>query len=83
MLYRCKCNAVSSPKIATHAGDFKSMKFHQDPTNPKEMICDDCFKALQEVNEDWLDAEEDQDLFWSDFDDDWDEEEHEDDADED
>ena len=57
------------------------MKFHADPINPREMICDDCFKALQEVNEDWLDQDEDQELYWEDFE--YDEGENEDDADED
>ena len=60
------------------------MKFHQDPTNPKEMICDDCFKALQEVNEDWMDQEDDDDYFAG-YNDEWDleEEEPRDDTDED
>lgn len=81
MPYRCRCNNVSSPKIATNPGDFQSMKFHADPINPNEMICDDCFKAHQEINEDWLDAEEDDlDLFWGD---EQDEAEVSDDSDED
>lgn len=54
-LFRCQCNAVSSPEIATNPGDYKSMKFHQDPNDPNQMICDDCFQAEEEVNSEWMD----------------------------
>lgn len=52
------------------------MKFHPDPNNPKEMICDDCFNALEDVKADWQDDDDygvDDDWFWDDDNDDYDE----------
>ena len=31
------------------------MKFHTDPNNPNEMICDDCYQALEDINSEWMD----------------------------
>lgn len=52
------------------------MKFHQDPNNPNEMICDDCFQALEDINFEWQD--EDEFAHWDPFGDDDYEEDNED-----
>lgn len=57
------------------------MKFHQDPNNPGEMICDDCHQALEDINSEWMDRDDED---WLDLYDDWEEgdEDGEDDDDE-
>ena len=36
------------------------MKFHPDQNNPKEMICDDCFQAQEDINIEWMDLDDDE-----------------------
>ena len=78
-IFRCRCNAVSIPWIATHPEDYKYMKFHPAPNDPNEMICDDCFQAEEEINSEWMDDvvdeefsldDEEADDLWDDEDDD-------------
>ena len=50
------------------------MKFHQDPNNPGEMICDDCHQALEEINSEWMDLDDEDYLStYGDNDGEWDE----------
>ena len=78
-IFRCRCNAVSTPSIATHPEDYKNMRFHVSPNDPNEMICDDCFQAEEEINSEWMDdvVEEEFSLDNEEADDLWDDEDDE------
>lgn len=54
--YRCSiCNCTNNAEIATNPEDYKHTLFVEDPSNPSHVICLECKEAVDEVNGEWLD----------------------------